>query len=302
MERSTLSEYPLQILSSGVDITSFLSSGSSGGTTATGLPTDEDGKKDTSGGVEGMVSVRQLITKMVSGLTSNDLTSLKKYLDSDESTIADDATSIEYSYSVSPQIYRQDADGSVHQVNPDSTLSMLGLGSSGSGSTSVTSSLMNSMGSNTSVFYQLPANSDLYKSQYEVKAGRWPEKPTECVAVLSKYGTVTDYALYSMGLRDSAELDKMIQQFAQNQNVDVPSDFRTYSYDELMGLKFKLVNSADTYVYDDTYGIWKSKADDKDYMQQLVENGEDITIVGIVQPDYTASASMLTSGIATLPP
>ena len=298
MERSTLSEYPLQILSSGVDITSFLSSGSSDGTTATGLPTDEDGKKDTSGGMEGMVSVRQLITKMVSGLTSNDLTSLKKYLDSDESTIADDATSIEYSYSVSPQIYRQDADGSVHQVNPDSTLSMLGLGSSGSGSTSVTSSLMNSVGSNTSVFYQLPANSDLYKSQYEVKAGRWPEKPTECVAVLSKYGTVTDYALYSMGLRDSAELDKMIQQFAQNQNVDVPSDFRTYSYDELMGLKFKLVNSADTYVYDDTYGIWKSKADDKDYMQQLVENGEDITIVGIVQPDYTASASMLTSGIA----
>ena len=298
MERSTLSEYPLQILSSGVDITSFLSSGSSDGTTATGLPTDEDGKKDTSGGVEGMVSVRQLITKMVSGLTSNDLTSLKKYLESDESTIAEDATSIEYSYSAQPQIYRQDADGSVHQVNPDSTLSMLGLGNSGSSSTSVTSSLMNSVGSNTSVFYQLPANSDLYRSQYEVKAGRWPEKPTECVMVLSKYGTVTDYALYSMGLRDSAELDKMIQQFAQNQSVDVPSDFRTYSYDELMGLKFKLVNSADTYVYDETYKVWKSKADDKEYMRQLVENGEDITIVGIVQPDYTASASMLTSGIA----
>ena len=265
MERSTLSEYPLQILSSGVDITSFLSSGSSDGTTATGLPTDEDGKKDTSGGVEGMVSVRQLITKMVSGLTSNDLTSLKKYLESDESTIAEDATSIEYSYSAQPQIYRQDADGSVHQVNPDSTLSMLGLGNSGSSSTSVTSSLMNSVGSNTSVFYQLPANSDLYRSQYEVKAGRWPEKPTECVMVLSKYGAVTDYALYSMGLRDSAELDKMIQQFAQNQSVDVPSDFRTYSYDELMGLKFKLVNSADTYVYDETYKVWKSKADDKEY-------------------------------------
>ena len=264
----------------------------------TGLPTDEDGKKDTSGGVEGMVSVRQLITKMVSGLTSNDLTSLKKYLESDESTIAEDATSIEYSYNAQPQIYRQDADGSVHQVNPDSTLSMLGLGNSGSSSTSVTSSLMNSVGSNTSVFYQLPANSDLYRSQYEVKAGRWPEKPTECVMVLSKYGTVTDYALYSMGLRDSAELDKMIQQFAQNQSVDVPSDFRTYSYDELLGLKFKLVNSADTYVYDETYKVWKSKADDKEYMQQLVENGEDITIVGIVQPDYTASASMLTSGIA----
>ena len=286
MERSTLSEYPLQIMSSGMDFTSMLSSR---------VPSDSSQSTTQE---EDMVPVRQLLSQMVSGITTNDLKSLKQYLETTDTTVADNATAVEYAYNVSPQIYRQDADGSVHQVNPDSTLSMLGLGSSGSGSTSVTSSLMNSMGSNTSVFYQLPANSDLYKSQYEVKAGRWPEKPTECVAVLSKYGTVTDYALYSMGLRDSAELDKMIQQFAQNQNVDVPSDFRTYSYDELMGLKFKLVNSADTYVYDDTYGIWKSKADDKDYMQQLVENGEDITIVGIVQPDYTASASMLTSGIA----
>ena len=169
-----------------------------------------------------MVSVRQLITKMVSGLTSNDLTSLKKYLDSDESTIADDATSIEYSYSVSPQIYRQAPTAVCIRSTRTPPSRCWGWEARVPGSTSVTSSLMNSMGSNTSVFYQLPANSDLYKSQYEVKAGRWPEKPTECVAVLSKYGTVTDCALYSMGLRDSAELDKMIQQFAQNQNVDVP--------------------------------------------------------------------------------
>lgn len=295
-ERSTLSEYPIQFLSSGVDITSFLTGGDSGGgVTATGLPTDETGRKDTSGGTEGMVSVRQLITKMVSGLTSNDLASLKKYLESGESTIPEDATSIEYGYSVSPQIYRQDADGTVRQVNPDSTLAMLGLGVTTT--SSATNNLLNSV-TNTSVFYQLPANSDLYKSQYEIKAGRWPEKPTECVVVLSKYGTVTDYALYSMGLRDSAELDKMLQQFAQNQNIDVPTDFRTYDYDEFMGLKFKVVNSADRYVYDDTYGIWKDKSDDEDYMKQLVADGEDLTVVGIVQPDYTASASMLTSGIA----
>ena len=151
---------------------------------------------------------------------------------------------------------------------------------------------------NQSVFTEMAEEPSLYEDQYDVKAGRWPDAYNECVLVLDASGSVTDYTLYAMGLRDTAELDKMIQQFAQNQNVDVPSDFRTYSYDELMGLKFKLVNSADTYVYDDTYGIWKSKADDKDYMQQLVENGEDITIVGIVQPDYTASASMLTSGIA----
>ena len=155
-----------------------------------------------------------------------------------------------------------------------------------------------SMGSNTSVFYQLPANSDLYKSQYEVKAGRWPEKPTECVAVLSKYGTVTDYALYSMGLRDSAELDKMIQQFAQNQNVDVPEDFKTYRYSDFLGRTFKLVNAADRYQYDDAHSTWVDKSDDKAFLQELVANSETMTIVGVVQPRENASAAMLSSGIA----
>ena len=150
----------------------------------------------------------------------------------------------------------------------------------------------------TSVFYQLPENSDLYSSQYDVKVGRWPETSNECVVVLGKDGSVIDYVLYAMGLRDSAELDKMIQQFAQNQNVDLPQDLRTYSYEDFLGLSFKLVNSADCYAYDETYNIWKSKTDDTDYMKQLVADGEDLTIVGIVQPKADASAAMLSSGIA----
>ena len=68
--------------------------------------------------------------------------------------------------------------------------------------------------------------------------------------VLGADGSVTDYALYAMGLRDNAELDKMIQQFAQNQNITVPDDFHTYSVDDFLGLTFKLVDAADCYVYD----------------------------------------------------
>ena len=37
--------------------------------------------------------------------------------------------------------------------------------------------------------------------------------------VLDATGSVTDYALYALGMRDNAELDKMIQQFAQNQDA-----------------------------------------------------------------------------------
>ena len=278
-ERSTLSEYPLQILSSGMDLTSMLTSGSP--TSASGTTAEE-----------GMVPVRQLITQMVAGITSNDLKSLKTYLESDDCTIAEDATSIEYSYNVQPQIYREDADGSIRQVNPDSSLSSLGISS-----TSSTNSMMSSM-MNTSVFYQLPESDELYNSQYEVKAGRWPEKYNECVAVLGADGTITDYALYALGLRDSAELDKMIQQFAQNQNVDVPTDFKTYRYSDFIGIQFKLVNAADRYLRDDDRNAWVDKSDDKDFMKSLVASSETLTVVGVVQPKEDASASMLSSGIA----
>ena len=288
MERSTLSEYPLQILSSGMDLTSMLSSNAS----SSPLKNAASSSAADSTADEGMVPVRQLITQMVSGLTSNDLKSFKAWLDSDECTISENATSIEYSYAVSPQIYRENADGTIRQVNPDSSLSSLGISS-----TSSTNSMMSSM-MNTSVFYQLPASSELYSSQYEVKAGRWPEKYNECVLVLGVDGSVTDYALYAMGKRDNAELDKMIQQFAQNQNVDVPDDFKTYNYKDFLGMKFKLVNSADCYVYDETYDVWTSKASDNVYMKDVVANGEDLTIVGIVQPAPDSSAAMLTSGIA----
>ena len=278
-ERSTLSEYPLQILSSGMDLTSMLTSGSSA--SASGTTAEE-----------GMVPVRQLITQMVAGITSNDLKSLKTYLESDDCTIAEDATSIEYSYNAQPQIYREDADGSIRQVNPDSSLSSLGISS-----TSSTNSMMSSM-MNTSVFYQLPESDELYNSQYEVKAGRWPEKYNECVAVLGADGTITDYALYALGLRDSAELDKMIQQFAQNQNVDVPTDFKTYRYSDFIGIQFKLVNAADRYLRDDDHNAWVDKSDDKDFMKSLVASSETLTVVGVVQPKEDASASMLSSGIA----
>ena len=280
MERSTLSEYPLQIMSSGMDFTSMLSSR---------VPSDSSQSTTPE---EDMVPVRQLLSQMVSGITTNDLKSLKQYLETTDTTVADNATAVEYAYNVSPQIYRQDPDGSIRQVNPDSSLSSLGI-SSETSSNNIMSSMMN-----TSVFSELPQTPELYASQYDVKAGRWPEAYNECVLVLDATGSVTDYALYALGMRDNAELDKMIQQFAQNQNVDLPADFKTYTYQDFIGMKFKLVNSAACYQYDEDYRIWKDRTDDPAALQQLVADGEDLTIVGVVQPKADASAAMLSAGIA----
>ena len=143
----------------------------------------------------------------------------------------------------------------------------------------------------------MPSNLDLYKDQYDIKAGNWPKSYNECVVVLSKNGNINDFMLYTLGLRDYSELDKMIEQFSKEESVEIPDNSTSYSYKDILGIEFKLVNAADYYQYDSNYNVYKDKKDDQNYMKNLIENGEDIKIVGIVQPKDSATATMLQSGI-----
>ena len=277
VEEETLSEYPLQIQSTGLDFSSMISDGGGGA---------EDGGQVE----EGEINVIQMVSNMFSTMDSNDLASLKTYLENGDSGIEKYTNAVEYSYSVTPQIYRQDVDG-IRQVNPDTSFDALGLGSS-SGSNSMMSSIMS-----TDVFYEMPENAGLYESQYDVKAGRWPENYNECVLVLTSGGGISDFLLYTLGLRDSMELDEMIQQFIDEENIDTPENMGSYSYDDIIGITFKLVNSAEYYEYDSQYQVWRDKTDDEEYMKNLVKNGEDITIVGVVQPSEDANGLLLNTGI-----
>lgn len=277
MEEETLSEYPLQIQSTGVDLTSMMM----------GAATAQSGKKD------GEVGVAQMVTNMFSKMNSNDLESLKVYLDSNESSISQYANSVEYTYSVSPQIFLENGKN-IRQVNPDKSFSAMGLGSGSSNS--IMSSTMS-----TDVFHEMPEDADLYKDQYDVKAGRWPENYKECVLVLTSQGDISDFLQYTLGLRDGKELDDMVQKFIAEEAVETPENEGPYTYDEILGKKLKLVNSTDYYEYDEEYKVWKDKSDNSSYMKKLVKNGEDLTIVGIVQPVEGATASMLTAGICYTP-
>lgn len=132
----------------------------------------------------------------------------------------------------------------------------------------------------------------------DVLAGHWPESYNECVLVLTSGGGISDFMLYTLGLRDSMELDDMIQQFIDGENVDTPEDIGSYTYEDILGITFKLVDSEDYYEYDSDYHVWTDKSDNKTYMKKLVKKGEDIRIVGIVQPKEDANGTMLNSGIA----
>ena len=275
VEEDTLSEYPLEINSTGVDFSSM-------------LMVDGGDESQT-----GEVGVTEMVTNLFSKMDSNDLSSLKEYLDSGKSGVEEYAKSIEYTYNVSPQIFRMDGD-SVRQVNPDRSFSAMGISSDSS------NSLM-SMSMNTDVFYEMPADSDLYQEQYDVKAGRWPEEYNECVLVLTSGGNISDMMMYTLGLRDAEELDTMVRQFMAEEDVETPSDVGTYSYDDILGTVFKLVNSADYYEYDSEYHVWTDKSGDEAYLKDLVSQGEDLTIVGIVQPSEESDIAMLSTGIGYLP-
>lgn len=299
VEEETLSEYPLQIHSQGFDMTSMLMSTSFEDTSDDTEKADTDNSNTSQNPSlnslaeseeDGEVGISEMMTTMFGSIGSNDLASLKEFLDSGESGIEPYVNAIEYTYNVTPLIYGANAQD-LHQVNPDVSLRMLGIGS-GSSSNSFVSSMMS-----TDTFYEMPADEDLYKTQYNVRAGRWPENYNEVVLVTTQGGRISDFMLYSLDLRDTAELDNMVRQFSADEEVDVPDDIEPVPYEDMLNITFKLVNQCDLYTFDSTYDVWVDKSDDEAYMQNLVEQGETIRIVGIVSPDPEATATMLSPGI-----
>ena len=274
IEEETLSEYPIQIQSTGIDISSML------------VSDQDDGKSNN----DDNIKVTSKITNMFSKMGANDLASLKQYLDSDESGIKNYAKDVEYSYNIKPIIYSNNTQ-KLRQINPDKSFSGLGIGASSS-----QNSLMSSMMS-TDIFYQIPSDSKLYEDQYDIKAGKLPTNYNECVLVLSQSGNISDFVLYALGLRDYDEFDNIINQVMSGKNVESPEYLDDYSYEDILGITFKLINSSDCYEYDDEYKIWRDKTENNDYMKNLVEKGEDIKIVGVLKPKDVATAPMLQEGI-----
>lgn len=273
IEEDTLSEYPLQIQSTGFDITSMM------------IDTSTSSKHD-----EDEVGTIEMVTNMFSKIGSNDLASLKSYLEGPESHISQYTNTIEYTYNVVPQIFMSDTT-KIRQVNPDTSMSALGISSTNS-----SNSLMSKMMS-TNVFFALPNDERLYNEQYDIKAGHWPTNYNESILILSPKGNINDFLLYTLGLRNPEDLDQMVNDFAAEKVVEVPSYDEHFTYDDILGITFKMVNASDFYVYDEEYQLYRDKKDDTAYMRNLIKKGEDLKIVGIAQAKEGTTAAMLTSGI-----
>ena len=278
VEEGTLSLYPLTIQTQGIDLTAMLAASS-----GTGL---DDGTDPSSADAHEMKAV----SRMFSRIGTNDLASLKTFLDSSDSGIQSHVNAIQYNYSVTPQIFASDTTDGVRQVNPNNAFSSLGFSSSS------TSSLM-SMSMNMNTFSSLPDDMGLLDGQYDLVAGHWPQNYNECVLVLTESGGIADMTLYTMGLRDPAELQTMVSQLAANQPITVPSDIKTFTYDQLMAVSFTVVNAVDFYGYDPTYKVWTDHSSDTAWMKKAVAGGEPLKVSGVVRPNPSATATMLNPGL-----
>ena len=276
IEEETLSEYPLKISKSETDLTSIMAEKS--GLGGSGKRKSED------------VLENNTLSTILTKRTTNDLKSLKKYVESGKSNINQYTSSIEYSYNVTPNIFRLVGDDDYRQINPDKTLTSM------SGSVSSIMSMVFSMSS--SQFKAMPKEHNLFNEQYEVLAGKWPSNYKECVLVLSPDNTVSDVVLYTIGVKDIKELDEILKIYAEKGKTKIDVKENKYQYKDFLGIEFKILDPSSYYEYDKEHNAYIDKTDDHNYMLNKVKNGESLKIVGVVRAKETAAAAMLLPGIA----
>ena len=287
VQRDTLSSYPITLQAESIDISSMVTSM----TGNSDSEEHEDKSKIYSNDIMG-----DMINTMVKEVKSNNLSEFKKYIENGSSDIKSYVSDIQYSYDVPLNIYMKDTSNGVEQLNPSTMFDSI----YGEGATSTSSAMSSGMGmgmfSNSSVWNQLLGNQQVLDEQYDVLAGHWPENYNEVVLVVDKNNEVDDYTLYSLGLKDPEEVRTLFKKMMIGESYETEKDI-SYTFDEILDTEFKLVMPTDMYKYNDVTGTWDDYSKDDKYMTNVVNNGTDIKVCGIIRPNDDAVSTSISSGI-----
>ena len=287
VQRDTLSSYPITLQAESIDISSMVTSMTGNSDSAE----HEDKTKIYSNDIMG-----DMINTMVKEVKSNNLSEFKKYIENGGSDIKSYVSDIQYSYDVPLNIYMNDTSNGVEQLNPSTMFDSI----YGEGATSTSSAMSSGMGmgmfSNSSVWNQLLGNQQVLDEQYDVLAGHWPENFNEVVLVTDKNNEVDDYTLYSLGLKDPEEVRTLFKKMMVGESYETEKDI-SYTFDEILDTEFKLVMPTDMYKYNDVTGTWDDYSKDDKYMTNVVNNGTDIKVCGIIRPNDDAVSTSISSGI-----
>lgn len=291
VEEDTLSSYPLTISKQDYDLSSMMggqeAAEDDGGASSASAGADSSAKKSDK------IPVVTAVKDMFASVKSNDMTSFKAWLDDGGDGIEKEVNAIQYSYGVTPVVYRAGkGDEKPVRLVPNAMTEAMSGGASSAATVS-----MESMG--TSVFNEMIDDQSLLDSQYDVVAGHWPTSANEAVMVLSSRGTVGDYTLYSIGALDINELNDLVNSaMTADGEVETPETAADFTYDDALSTTFKVLSPADAYRKNEETGMWTDMSGDTDFMAAKVADGIDVRIVGVVRPNETANASALSPGIA----
>lgn len=285
VEEDTLSSYPLTIQEASIDVTSMLEAMMGNG--------EKEEHNDNK--IYSRPIVNNILETVSTKLQTNNLEEFKKYLESGDTNIKDYINAIQYEYNLNLNIYKQNEDKTYQQVNPSKVFDELGFGEMMESRQSTSSMMSGSMTmTQTDVWNEMLDNQNLLQSQYDVLAGKWPTKYNEVVLIVDENNEVSDYTLYSLGIKDIKELNESMEKIKNKEKVEV-GESESYSYDDLLNYKFKILLNTD--YYKESGNAWQDMSNDDEYMKNVVDNAEEITIVGIIKPNEenvsSSSAGMI---------
>jgi len=277
VQEDTLSSYPISIQEQSMDITSMMGSMMSMRTDVEKMDRDPD--KVYSADI--MVKI---LDTMMAGITTNNIADFKTYIEDPANGIKELTNDIKYGYSTQMNIYNADISDTVTQVVPNQILSNLPMaqaGSSGGMGALGSSSMLMGM-SGVEVWQELVGGTDLLKLQYDVLAGRMPEEMNEIVLMVDGNNEISDYMIYSLGLKDQSEIQEIVKKLLAGEEAEsIEVEPTSYTYDELLSLRFRLLLNTD--YYEKTKDGWTDKSKDEDFMRTAVDNALELKVVGILR-------------------
>ncbi|MBR3234580.1 MAG: ABC transporter ATP-binding protein/permease [Atopobiaceae bacterium] len=283
-EQEALSSYPLTITKSSFDVTNLMMA-------SMGVDGNDD-EGDQKESKSKLIPQSTIMGDMFAKVKNNDLRAFKKFLESGESGIEPYVSSVQYSYGINPYVYKANTKKGVVKLNPSRMGSTLTNGLAGSAFLG---------GSSMSSFTELLDDQSLVEQSLELLEGRWPKAYDECVFVLNRKGSVTDYTLYSLGVYDIKVMDDMVTKALAGEEVEVPDTHVDFTRDDAMKLHFWVIPASSMYQKNEEKGTWADMSGDSSFMREALKKGVDLHVVGVVQQSDNASSSGIPEGIAYTP-
>lgn len=280
VQSDTLSNYPLQITKTSTSMTSMMS--------AMAEATSDEKTSHDKDKIYSQNDMGKTFNTLMKETKVNNLKELKKHFDNNDE-LKKYTTDVQYTYDTDLNIFRGDTDKGIVQVNPSTIMIDAGY----------SEDMLNMMSSTGTMqvdaFAQMINNDELIENQYDVVAGKLPEKWNELMLVVNENNEVQDYVLYTLGMLDKSKLKGLMKKITTGEKLDIEDKQYSFTYDEILNVPLKVMPTTD--FYKKTDNGWENKKEDNEYMKSAINKAEEIKIVGIVTKSKDATSASIGAGI-----